>query len=146
MPKLRRLVICALLCVAACGPTPQSAEAFAGPSLRTLTVDDEIEVQVLTEGQGDPAASGDWVLVHYRLVLEDGSEADSSHKRKPLGFFLGRDAKIIEGFHLGVEGMRVGELRRAIVPPHLAYGERKMGPIPPKSTLAFELELMRVSK
>ncbi len=129
-----------------CGQAPQGPEAFAGAPLETHTREDGVEIQVLARGQGDAAAPGDWVLVHYRLVLPSGEVADDSHGRKPLGFFLGKDHKLIEGFHAGVEGMQVGELRRAIVPPHLGYGERSMGPIPANATLHFELELMRISK
>lgn len=126
------------------GPQPRGAEAFAGAPLRTETREDTIEIQVLAEGQGPEAKAGDWVVVHYRLVLENGSEVDSSHRGKPLAFFLDRDGKLIEGFHRGVLGMKAGELRRAVVPPHLAYGERTIGPIPPNSTLNFEMELMRI--
>lgn len=135
----------ACLVLAACGTPPQGPEAFAAPALRTDTDEKGVEIQVIVEGSGEPAKKGDWVRVHYRLTLENGTQVDSSHSSKPLGFFLNKDAKIIEGFHSGTAGMRLGELRRAIVPHHLGYGEREVGPIPAKSILVFELELVQLS-
>lgn len=134
------------LASAGCSDSPRGKEAFAGAPLRTQTLADDVRVEILAEGEGPPAAPGDWVIVHYRLTLEDGTEADNSHGRKPLAFFLGKDSKLIEGFHRGVDGMRRGELRRATVPSRLGYGERSVGPIPANAPLVFELELMRLDK
>ena len=40
--------------------------------------------------------------------------------------------------------MRVGDIRTLTIPPHLGYGERKMGKIPANSTLIFEVELIKI--
>ena len=72
-----------------------------------------------------------------------GTQFDSSAGRAPLGFVLGAGA-VIPGWDRGVIGMRVGGLRRLVIPPDLAYGNQSVGPIPPNSTLVFEVELVSV--
>ena len=43
-----------------------------------------------------------------------------------------------------VPGMKVGGVRRLVVPPSLAYGGTRSGPIPPNGTLVFDIELVSV--
>lgn len=52
---------------------------------------------------------------------------------------------MIKGWDLGVEGMRVGDKRRLVVPPQLGYGSSGIrGTIPPNATLEFDVELVDV--
>jgi FKBP-type peptidyl-prolyl cis-trans isomerase len=60
-----------------------------------------------------------------------------------LAFTLGR-GEVIEGWDQGLAGMRAGGLRRLVVPPSLAYGASRRGPIPPHAALLFEVELLTV--
>jgi len=114
----------------------------AGPQL--LTED-------LREGFGDVARPGMNVAVHYTGWLHDpaalgyrGPKFDSSRDRgQPLVFDLGV-GRVIKGWEIGIVGMRVGGLRRLVIPPELAYGNRRIGKIPPNSTLVFEVELLGV--
>jgi FKBP-type peptidyl-prolyl cis-trans isomerase len=53
-------------------------------------------------------------------------------------------SNIIPGFAEGVLGMKVGGKRRVIIPPALGYGNVQNGPIPPNSTLTFDITLVRV--
>lgn len=52
--------------------------------------------------------------------------------------------EVIKGWDRGVAGMRVGDRRRLVVPPAMAYGSQRMGPIPANATLDFEVELVNV--
>ena len=49
------------------------------------------------------------------------------------------------GFEQGLLGMRVGGRRELIIPPSLAYGNKKQGKIPANSTLIFIVDLHGVS-
>jgi FKBP-type peptidyl-prolyl cis-trans isomerase len=51
---------------------------------------------------------------------------------------------VISGFNQGTLGMRVGGLRRVVIPPALAYGAAGNGPVPPNATILFEIELLNV--
>lgn len=51
---------------------------------------------------------------------------------------------MIQGWILGLKGMRVGGKRKLWVPAALAYGERQVGLIPPNADLTFEIELLEV--
>jgi FKBP-type peptidyl-prolyl cis-trans isomerase len=97
------------------------------------------------EGTGVEAKKGDQVSVHYVGTLTDGTKFDSSRDRKqPFQFDLGA-GQVIQGWDLGVVGMKVGEVRQLTIPYQLAYGERGYGPIPPKATLVFEVELLKIN-
>lgn len=94
-------------------------------------------------GEGPACPHGGTVRVHYRGTLEDGTQFDSSYDRgEPIEFPL---SNLIEGWQVGIPGMRVGGKRRLEVPWSMAYGERGAPPtIPPRANLIFEIELLGV--
>jgi FKBP-type peptidyl-prolyl cis-trans isomerase len=104
-----------------------------------------MKIETLKEGQGNETENGDIVTVHYVGTLENGTKFDSSIDRgKPFSFTLGI-GQVIEGWDLGVLGMKVGERRKLTIPYNLAYVSGGVpGVIPPDSTLIFEVELLGI--
>ena len=92
---------------------------------------------------GKLAKAGKRVSVKYVGKLKNGSIFDQTKGRKTFQFRLGV-GEVIKGWDRGVEGMRVGDKRKIVVPPQMGYGSSKVGPIPPNSTLTFEVELVDV--
>lgn len=112
-----------------------------------IVTDSGLRYEDLVVGEGDAARDpGCRVTVHYTGWLGDGRVFDSSRERdEPFSFPLQRGF-VIKGWDEGVSGMRVGGLRRLVVPPDLAYGDQGAGGIiPPGATLTFEVELLEVS-
>ena len=127
--------------------------AFADPTPATAPVSiDGLTITDLAPGAADSIAvkAGDFVRVHYTGWLYDpakkdgkGTKFDSSlDSHSPFLFQLGQ-GRVIRGWDLGVEGMRVGGRRRLLIAPQLGYGARGAGGvIPPNATLLFDVELL----
>lgn len=108
-----------------------------------IITDSGLKIEELSEGEGETAAAGQQVSVHYTGWLTDGQKFDSSVDRnQPFQFALGR-GMVIRGWDEGVAGMKVGGKRKLTIPPHLGYGAQGAGGvIPPNATLVFEVELL----
>jgi len=97
---------------------------------------------VLAEGAGSPPNAGTTIKAHYTGKLTNGTVFDSSVQRgEPIAFPVGT-GRVIKGWDEALSDMKKGEKRILIIPPALGYGARGIGPIPPNSTLIFEVELV----
>ena len=124
--------------IAGCGasPTSPSSAPFSQTDLRV--------------GTGADAVNGGLLTVNYTGWLYDasqpdqkGTQFDSSVGRAPITFTLG-GGQVIIGWDQGLPGMKVGGLRRLVIPPSLGYGASRYGIIPPNASLVFEVELLDV--
>jgi len=113
--------------------------------MASITTASGLLIEDITEGSGAEAAAGHTVSVHYTGWLTDGSKFDSSKDRNdPFDFPLGA-RHVIAGWDEGVQGMKVGGVRKLTIPPNLGYGARGAGGvIPPNATLVFEVELLAI--
>ncbi len=125
----------------------EPAEQVAASPENVATISAEqakgLKVEDITVGGGEEAKSNSLVTVNYRGTLENGTEFDSSYGKQPFTTPLGQGS-VIKGWDLGIPGMKVGGKRKLTIPADLAYGSRGQGPIPPNSTLIFEVELLEV--
>lgn len=96
-------------------------------------------------GEGEAVKTGDTVVMHYKGILDDGTEFDSSYKRNsPFTTTIGIGT-VIKGWDQGIPGMKVGGKRKLVIPPDLGYGENGAPPnIPPNATLTFDVELLEI--
>jgi FKBP-type peptidyl-prolyl cis-trans isomerase FklB len=117
------------------------AENKNKPGVFTLT--NGLQYKVIKDGSGEVAKPTDVVTVEYRGTFIDGSEFDSSAKAgKP---FTTRVAGgVIQGWTEALMRMKAGSKWQLFIPPSLAYGDRGTGPIPPNTTLLFDVELVSI--
>ncbi|NWH36755.1 FKB10 isomerase, partial [Chloropsis hardwickii] len=90
------------------------------------------------------AVTGDFVRYHYNGTLMDGTLFDSSYSRnETYNTYIGK-GYIIPGMDQGLQGVCVGEQRRVVIPPHLAYGENGAGKhkIPGSAVLIFDVHII----
>ncbi len=129
--------------LSACGG---QAVATAPPSPVTA-----LQSTVLKPGTGAAVAAGQTAVMQYTGWLYEatakdnkGKQFDSSRGRGAFKFPLGTGS-VIKGWDQGVLGMKIGESRRLVIPPDLAYGDRGAGGvIPPGATLVFDVELIGI--
>lgn len=122
--------------------------AYEGTKLADFAPIDQVsELQIIDidEGTGAVVQPGATITAHYTGALcKNGIIFQSSHDfGKPISFGLDQ---VIRGWTDGVPGMKVGGMRRLIVPSDMAYGSaRAASNIPPNSDLVFDIELVDIA-
>lgn len=161
-----RIIIVSLLALVvvflgarSCGLTPEQIEdrillaelnAEQGDAYRAanavrpgvVTLENGLQIELLTEGRGAVPTPQDWVQVHYRGWHIDGREFENSWRRgQPATVTVDRT---IPGWQDALVSTPVGTRLRLVIPPDLAYGRGGGGIIGPEETLVFELELLAI--
>lgn len=148
---------------AAAGATCPTTPTVIGPSAvqtpdptpppvsgKTVNGDQGLQYVDVKAGCGQTTKAGDTVTVTYTGWLQStGKEFDSSLSHSPGTFQipspLGSDQpQVIQGWNIGLIGMKVGAERRLIIPPSLGYGSQANGPIPANSTLIFDVTIVSI--
>ncbi len=116
-------------------PAPPTAKG------ETKTTEGGVKYETLKEGTGPELKPGEMASVRYDGKLENGTSFDSGKLDAAIGV-----RPLIKGWEEGIPGMKVGEVRKLIIPPALGYGAAGQGPkIPPNATLIFEVELLGIT-
>ncbi len=100
-------------------------------------------IRIVKEGdaEGEPIPAGGIAVLHTMGVLEDGTVFDSTFDQGQQAV-VPLEQSVIEGWSMGVEGMRPGEVRQFVVPSELGFGEEGQPPVvPANAPLTFEVEL-----
>lgn len=111
------------------------------PVIKKIELEDGLVAEELKIGDGYEVKPGGAVVAHYHGTLKEGGKVfDSSYTRgTPATFPLN---SVIPGWQKGVPGMKIGGIRRLIIPAKLAYGDKSPSQdIPPNSDLVFIIQL-----
>lgn len=129
-------------------PTATWASFATGANLTPTILSDGLQITDVQTGTGRIVRIGDVLSVRYIMWLGNRQQADSSDAEGgPFQFTLGT-GMVIKGWDEGVPGMRVGGIRRLVIPPPLAYGAPGVSDasgayvVPPNTTLVFIIELI----
>ena len=135
---------------AACnGKSDAPPVSAVAPAANPVT---SLQTVTLKPGTGATIGGGQMAVVQYTGWLYEAGAADHKGKQfdssrnagQPFKFPVGTGS-VIKGWDQGVPGMKVGESRRLVIPPELAYGDSGAGGvIPPGATLVFDVELVGI--
>ena len=140
------VTLTALACAG--GPSPATDDIPASAISPSLGVDlseytrtpEGLFYKDVALGDGAVADARSKVTVAYRGLIANGTQVDSS---TGLTFKMG-SGQVIKGWQIGLQGMRAGGARILVIPPHLGYGWKEVGAIPPNSILLFRVQLIAV--
>ena len=137
---------------------------FISFSAFSIDIPQSLIIQVIEESEnreGNQSKNSDLISVNYTGWIFDSNVPTSNHCDAkgeifdsnilekfnhliPFQFILGKGI-VIKGWDLGLQDMKVNEQRCLVIPPDLAYGNRRMGNIiKPNSTLIFEVKLLNI--
>ena len=141
--RIGAVQIVAMAMVALAATTSACVGAATSPSQSPAFSQTDLKI-----GAGDPVAGTANLTVNYTGWLYDptktdfkGLQFDTTTGATPFSFTLG-SGQVIKGWDQGIPGMNVGGVRRLVIPPSLAYGEKRTSLIPPNATLVFDIELV----
>jgi FKBP-type peptidyl-prolyl cis-trans isomerase SlpA len=66
---------------------------------------------------------GTAVTLHFALLMEDGSEVDSTFERSPASFVFG-DGNLLPGVEAKLQGLTAGQQATLTLAPEDAFGQR----------------------
>ena len=114
-------------------------------STNMATDSGKLQIEDIKVGTGSAVTAGDTVVMQYTGTLTNGSKFDSSYDHGQAFTTRIGVGQVIQGWDMGIPGMKVGGRRKLTIPPALGYGAAGAGGvIPPNATLIFEVELLEI--
>ena len=132
-------------------PTPPPSPANITTACthgRTKLTPNHVRVTDTKCGKGPEATRGSLIFVKYVGKLATGQVFDATNRhpgKKPSKVSIGV-GRAIPGWDEAIPGMRVGGVRKLVIPPLMGFGSAGTGPIPPNATLTFIIKLLKVKK
>lgn len=125
------------------------AATIAAQAAAKQAIMQNFKITDVVVGAGATVQNGDTVNVLYTGSLDNGTvfDASSMHGNQPFSFVVGANPEqVIQGWDLGLVGMKVGGKRELVIPPELGYGASGAGngAIPPNATLHFTIQLLSI--
>jgi len=121
-----------------------NAQSYLSDTTFTST-ETGLKYKIIKKGEGEYPKDGDRVWVHYNAKFINDSIYDSTSDKGPIDAYLGR-GQLIKGWEEGLKLIKPKGSIILIVPPELAYGNKKQKGIPENSILVFEIALLQVDK
>jgi len=111
-----------------------------------ITTEIGLKYYIVKKGNGRKPNSGEIAVFHFTGYLDEGTKFSSSYENNtPLEAPVGV-GKLLKGIDVSLMDMNQGEKRIIVVPYYLGFGEMGQPPIPPKATIIFEVELLKIKK
>ncbi|MFA7301343.1 MAG: FKBP-type peptidyl-prolyl cis-trans isomerase [Candidatus Shapirobacteria bacterium] len=106
---------------------------------------EKLIIKDIDVGTGPKVKIGDKIVVMYIGTLENGNRFADSYRNNQVAVSKIGVGEVIKGWDQGIIGMKVGGVRKLVVPPSLAYSIEGLNDIiPPNSTLTFEIKLLEI--
>lgn len=99
--------------------------------------------KLVANSKGMPTQNGAMLSVNYKGWLIDGDVFDENKNAPPFKFVLGMK-QVIAGWEQGLKQMKKGETYQLVIPWYLAYGSQGNGPIPPFTSIVFNIQLIEI--
>ena len=129
-----------------CAILPGCGNGVDKDNVALITDESGIQYADLVEGTGERCQIGNVVLVDYTMRLRNGLVANTSEDGSgPIEIKLGGGA-IIKGWDRGIPGMKVGGVRKLVIPPELGFGSQARPNIPPNSELTVHIKLLEITQ
>lgn len=102
--------------------------------------DDDLKRTVLEKGDGETVTQDMTITADYLGQVYKGKKPfDESYSGQPADFSL---SQVVEGWTIGLSGMKVGSRVLLAIPPELGYGDQAQPNIPANSTLYFVVDIV----
>ena len=134
---------------ASCRDTLEAVEPRPTPTVVTSSAPiTELQTVDIKVGEGEEVQAGDCVAVlYYGTLASTGVSFDDNYSSGTPIELSTAPGSVIDGWTEGIPGMKVGGVRRLLIPAEKGYGAQGSGDvIPPNSDLIFEVEIVSTKR